>query len=284
MAASVATPQSMPLNSGARLRVEQNNARRERQPNRGKNFFDLTALQTAAGTNTPTATVPVNERYQRAFRQRQIVHQIGQAAGLTLDRQQQNNDQPDEFQALSNNYAEQEAMALLQSQLNLDARASQVKNRALKDLKERGLKEGLETLVKAGTKEIGAVTVSAVAAAGEVVDSAFEDLGLVEGATFVQNQIQAVRTIFSPPPPPPEAATDLKSLGDNVRRWSQDMVFDTLFPRFNLHTVSGLTSLGKAIYQWFLLSLIFIAICAYIAFSFAVLYFMYYIISWVPGI
>lgn len=219
--------------------------------------------------------VSAGEEYQRAFRQRQIARQIGESAGTVLERQYSYDPEPSELDLIQQEYAQEQTNLLVANQLGQDQRAAAAKRATMTALREAGLEEGLQQIQKEAQKEISAFAVSFGAGAGEIIDAGFEDFGLTEYVTFAQNQAQAARTILSPAPAPVEEAQDLQELVQNVKQQATEAFLDTLIPRMNLHTLSGLTSLGKAILQWFVVGIIMVIISLFIFVQIGIWYTVY---------
>jgi hypothetical protein len=230
----------------------------------------------AAPESSPqTQTMPAGEQFQRAARSRQIKQQIGQSVGIDLNRRPNNQEELSPLEQIQQDYGRSEAELLAGNQLDLDDRSSFAKRGAQRALQETGLDKGIQALNDEFQKKMSAIIANSSGAIGEVVDSLCEDGGITEGVVFIQNQVQAARTILSPAPP---EIGDITSVQDLTNK-AGEAFLDALVPRFNLHTVEGIEGFLKAIVQWFMIALIIVVLSLLILIQMAIFYYVFQFIN-----
>ncbi|MFZ2681548.1 MAG: hypothetical protein WAZ14_00380 [Patescibacteria group bacterium] len=238
----------------ARLAVEKNIARRGRdfeQP-RSNNLVTPELPQTPP----PPTGLDRTETFQRADRQRRVQNQIGQSAGMDLVRRTPASETQEPIDKIQADYAQKEASLLARNQAGQDKRSAPAKRSERNQIKSKGLNEAMEELQKKAQKEIQSFFSNSTGAVAEVVGTPGEDGGFFELASMAQNSGQAVRTILSPAPPEAKDATSIAALKSQF----QESILDGIIPRFNLHTMSGIEGMLKAIAQMFFVGLVMLVI------------------------
>ncbi len=258
MAAGVAAINLRPVDTGARFRTDRMQELRKRNAStlqKNASLGNLSDIANQKTANNPGATA--GEMYQRAFRQRQLFHQIGENVGLVLDRRSKAED-TDEITESLNQTALDEANLQLNNQLGLDLRSRAAKQATRAFIQSSGLDKGLEMMATKAATEVGALGIQLFSAADEVIGAPGEFLYIDEALDFAQNQIQAIRTILpmSQDLQQPDEITNLAEIRQSVEattRKSLKMMLDIWFPRLNLRSPAGLIGLLKAIMFWLLI-------------------------------
>lgn len=250
MAGNASALRSSSVDTGARLRA----AKLAAQQQRLKTVSNVTPAQTALPQNTANNRevekqsafpddISQDEAFRRTMRANQVRRQIGQTAGLDLDRRASVQENEQEFDAVQQDYANRENDFFANNQAGIDARANTAKRGELGNLQNQALQDGMKALTKTAQKELGGLAVNLGADAAEGIDAAFEDFGLTQFITFVKNCISAVRTIF--PSKPASSGNVLQDLKSEMT----SSFLDTLAPPFSLSSMAGMSGLLGFLFQ-----------------------------------
>jgi|GEM_PF-3551253 len=267
MAAGVATTSLRPTDTRARLRAAQEAEKQKRAKGRILRNMPGTKLARSAALGAvpqfnnaqPAETEPqtqtaesttAREDYQKAFRSRQINHQIGNSVGLDFNRSA-SNENPSELEQIQQDTAAQEAEMLQNNQQGLDTRSSAAKRAARHAMQKSGLDEGVKAVQNAVQKEIGKLGVNLFGDGVIGVDAVGEDFYTSQVAVFVQRNLQVSRTILSPAPP----SIDEMSSVQDIPAQALEKGLDLFIPRLSITSMGGIAGILGFIFQWFVLSL-----------------------------
>lgn len=200
-----------------------------------------------------------DEAYRRTFQANKIKRQIGESAGLNLERRA-SSEESNFLADIEQDTAAREAEALERNQAGLDTRSRSAKSNSLQDLQDKGFQAGVQAVQDKFGKELGALGINLVGDTVEGFDWG-EDFGLSDGIVFVQRQAQAVRTILSPEQAKTGTPKNFKELRANL----ENSALDLFVPRFDLKSLKGISGLLGEIWIWFVGGLILLVIAFFIA-------------------
>lgn len=278
--AAVATSPSLSSDPRGQLRVSQTAERRNRiaapefhlpaaNNNLGfisRNQFPTNAslgaseIDTTAANNT--ASYSRDETYRRSFQANQIKHQIGQSAGLDLNRQP-SNEESTELEDLQQEEAARETEFFARNQAGEDRRLSGAKRAQLESMASKSMDKGLQFLGEKAAKELSAVGINSLEDLLEALDDG-EDLFVFQVVNGVLSVGKGVRAIF---PGKLASSDDPKNLKELVAKNAMTLL-DVIFPPVGISSGSKISGmLGLLIYglmfSFVLLVLGFVVIIIY---------------------